>query len=225
MPKPRRKVIVADPYEFKQWKQAATQQIPTDVLTLQWIVRGLLYRIRRSNSEEANYATMVIRAFTVLENGLIRRSSTLFQHRSADCLSMLIEETPKNSHRLPTLQFQKSLLIDRLGQFERSRRKNTALWLREEEGNILQDLTAFPCYCNYATSLESVFTPPRSNPSGEDSKPLCNTTHGMKLIHQILAVLHNKSATYIETLLKKPIERKNRSIDFDCLRKFMTETP
>jgi hypothetical protein len=225
MPKPRRKVIVADPYEFKQWKQATTEQIPTDIVTLQWIVRGLLYRIRRSNSQEANYATMVIRAFTVLENSLLRRSSTVFQRRLADRLSMLLEETPKNNHRLPTLQFQKSLLIDRLKRFERSNRNDMALWLHEEEEKIIQDLTTFPCYCNYATSLQEILAPHRSSPSRKDSKPLCNTLHGIKLIHAILGTLHHLSPTRIETLLKMPIERENRSIDFDRLRKFMTETP
>ncbi len=83
---------------------------------------------------------------------------------------------------------------------------------------MIQDLTAFPCYCNYATSLQEIVTPNR-----KDSKPLCNTYHGMKLVHLILGTLHHLSAPRIETLLKMPIKEEKHHVDFDRLHKFMEE--
>lgn len=225
MPKPRRKVLAADPLVFETFKQAAIQPIPSDILTLQWIVRGLLYRIGRSKSQEANYLKIPIRGFTALEKSPLPRDSKWFKYTWTMYLSMLIDGTPKYNHHLHTLQLQKSLLIDRLGQFERSNRNNMALWLHKEEGKIIQDLTAFPCYCNYATSFQEILVPPRSTPSSKDSKPLCNMNHGMKLVHLILGTLHHLSPTRIATLLKTPHKKENHRVDLDRLSKFTKKHP
>lgn len=225
MPKPRRKVLVPDPLVLDTFKQAATQPIPSDTLTLQWIVRGLLYRIGRSKPKEAAYLMMPIRGFKALEKSLLPRDSKGFKYTWTMYLSLLIDGRPKSSHHLHTLQHQKSLLSDRLDQFVRSNRNDMALWLHEEEGKIIQDLTALPCYCNYPTSLQEILAPHRSSPSRKDSKPLCNTLHGIKLIHAILGTLHHLSPTRIETLLKTPPQKENHRMDFDSLRKFTEKYP
>lgn len=220
MPKPRRKLLVPSPKVLEEWKHAATQPIPSDSVTVQWIIKGLLYRIsQKSNSQEANYLRMVIRGFTALEKSALPRGSRMFEYVRFHWLSLLFEGFPERSHRLHTLQIQKSLLSDRLEQFKRSGRNNMALWLKEQGGDILQDLTAFPCYCNYDTSLQVVLTAP----NGKDSKPRCNMIHGVKLIHLILGKLHNLSPTRIETLLKKSLQEEKRRLDPDRLLKLMEE--
>lgn len=218
MPKPRRKVLIPNPRLLQDWKQAATQQIPSDGVTVLWIIEGLLYRIRQlSNSEKANYVRKAIREMSALEKSPLPRDSKKFEFIRFTLLSMIIEGTPKCSHHLPALQVQKSILIDRLEQFERSNRNNMALWLQAEEETILQELKAFACYCNYATSLQKILI------SRNDLKPICNRYTGIKLIHVILGTLHNLSATTIETLLKIPPQNVNYSPDFDHVQKFMDE--
>ncbi len=224
MPKPRRKLLVPNPRVLEDFRQAATQPIPSDSVTVQWIIKGLLYRISQSTSqEEANYVRMVIRGFTALEKSPLARDSKMFELLRFAWLSMLFEGVPKSSHRLHTLQVQKSLLIDRLEQFERSKQNNTALWLQEEGGKIIQELTAFPCYCNYATSLQEILAPPRSTPSRKDFKPICNTYHGIKLVHLILGILHHLAPTSIETLLKMSIKEETHHPNFDRLLKLMED--
>ena len=143
MPRPRRRVLVPNPKALEDWKHTATHPFPNDSLTLLWIIKGLLYRLKRSNPHEAKYATFVVKKISELEKSSRPGILTKFKNARLEVLSMLIARTPKNLHRLPTLHLQKSILIDRLEQFERSKGNNIARWIQEEEEKILQDLTAF----------------------------------------------------------------------------------
>jgi hypothetical protein len=159
------------------------------------VVRALMSRLEWLDPKNVGYIKQLLNRYHRLKHLPKRRLPARFKKEATcDLILQKIDSARvgKRTHHPEVIAVQAKYIDIKLALDEsRAKTRNMHLWIAANAPVFLEDIQNIPCGCNYSVSLHQA-----------DIGRLALMRTPIRLIHGLLAHLHNTTPSFIEKLLK-----------------------